>query len=170
MFLLKKTKVFSPFLSRSLGFPFSILSQDGAIVDLKDEIVFFKNFSEKTLKYQTLLRLSEPLNHVFLLSLNENVSCGPLLKKIPRNVMETLIDKNLELETNENEIRFKFSQQIFGNVVDFRGNLIESEENPQEQGNNVENFKKNYSIQEIFKKNDHIKKRVVTDGQIWTGS
>ena len=173
MFLLKKSKLFSHFLSRSLPYPFSILHQDGSIVDLKDEIVFFKNFSDKNLKYQSLLKISEPPNHVFVLSLNEKISCGPLLKKIPRNVMQNLIGTNIELETNENELKFMFSKQIFGKVVDFRGNIIESEENPeasQEKNNNEENFKeRNYSILEIFKGQEHTKKRVGTDGQIWTG-
>lgn len=173
MFLLKKSKLFPRFLVRSLPFPFSILHEDGSIVDLKDEIVFFKNFSDKNLKYQSLLRISEPPNHVFLLSLNESISCGPLLKKLPRNIMQNLIGTHVELESNENELKFRFSKQIFGKVVDFRGNVIESEEpseNNQENNNNEGSLKeRNYSILEIFKGQEHSKKRVGTDGQIWTG-
>ena len=167
MLLYKHIKPFLPFIKQSLKFSFSILAEEGSIVDYKDEIVYFKNFQEKKLKYRSLLKTPDQ-NHVFLLSLNEKVSCGPLLKKFQGNVVENLLNKKLEIVANDElELPFKFTEEIYGKIVDFRGNQLE--EKVEKENNKKEKFSKVYKIQEIFEKEAHVKKRTGTDGQIWTG-
>ena len=86
--------------------------------------------------------------------------------------LESLINQRLELAIDENELNFRFSNDLLGKIVDFQGNVIENEESSDEKMKTLKEKnvpEKIYKIQEIFKRHDHIKKRTGTDGQIWTG-
>lgn len=173
MFLLKSFKNFQSLHIRSFIAPFSLLAEEGTVVDVKDEVVFFKNFRGKSMKFQSLLKLPDQKDHIFLLALNENLSCGPLVKKLKGNVLETLVSKKLEIVTQDTELLFTFSKEMFGNVVDFRGSVIETddpeEQSPRTQPSDSEIPKREYPIQQIFSQHKNIERRVGTNGQIWTG-
>lgn len=170
MFIYKKGKPFFSLGLKLLKRPFSILlAEEATIVDCKDEIVFFKNFQPDTLKYQSLLRTKENNAQVLLLSLNETISCGPLIKKLHGKGENNSVLLNQQLEfvpTEKNQAFLTYSEDIVGKIVDFQGNCLESQENNEKtEGKNSKTFQ----IQDIFKAETKIPRRTGTDGQLWTG-
>lgn len=168
MFLSKWTKsLIKPSLFRLKSNFSNILAEESTIIECKDEIVYFKNFQPNILKYQSLLRTKDQESLVFLLSLNEKVSCGPLVKKIKSQDFASLKEKQLELINSEETAEFlRFSEENMGKILDFQGNVLENENTHEKTEKNVV-F--NYKIQDILKAEKNIPRRKGTDGQIWTG-
>lgn len=144
-----------------------LLAEEATIIECKDEIVYFKNFQPNILKYQSLLRTKDQESLVFLLSLNEKVSCGPLVKKIKSQEASSLKEKQLELINSEENLEFlRFSEENMGEILDFQGNVLENEKTNEKTEKNTA-F--NYKIQDLLKAEVNIPRRKGTDGQIWTG-
>ena len=171
LILKRKYQPIASLLLNSFRRSISLLAEEGSVVDGKDEIIFFKSFQEEKAKYQSLLKTHDHTNLIFLLSLNEKISCGPLVKKIQGQKLESLLHNKLEILTDDKEFSFNFSEQVFGSIIDYQGNVLEPKENTQNNENNVgvQPFSNTYKVQEIFKKQGDIQKRVGTDGQLWTG-
>ena len=166
MFIYKTAKPLIQICTRNFKLNFSsLLVEEATIIDCKDEIVYFKNFQPEILKYQSLLRTKDKESFVFLLSLNDNISCGPLLKKIKGQDAAILKEKQLELIANEENFEFlSFSHENMGKIVDFQGNLVDNDQEP------LMKKEFTYKIQEVFKAETNIPRRKRTDGQLWTGS
>lgn len=169
LILKKKYQSLTSLLLNSFRRSISSFGEEGSILDGKDEIIFFKSFQEQNVKYQSLLKTQDQTNLIFLLSLNEKISCGPLVKKIQGQNLESLLHSKLEILNDDKEFTFNFSEQIFGSIVDYQGHILEPKEISRNNENITQQFSKTYKIQEIFKQQAEIHKRLGTDGQLWTG-